>query len=286
MARIRLAAAFALAGALTIGGLVMTPAAHAAITGSQITTPSDPSFFIADEDASTQTFAISGTTTGGTPATDQVDVRCYRGGTSASVASNVALNSDGSFSLPSANLNNVHDRTCRLRAVPAGTSPSDVTPYAGPLIGVGERDTSKVATGPNTGSAYDYYLYAPQLTGAFDYVSVGSCGLYDGYLFDPTYVPTTYTFYCNAGLFSGTPAPSTRSELQIDGANAYAPWDAAQYINSNATGLPAVTYTYTVDTATGNLVIHEADPFVKCTDATYPPTAASCASFVSSTASG
>jgi len=280
LTRIRLAAATALAGALVVVGLVVTPAAHAAITASQITTPSDPSFFTADEDAATQTFAISGTTTGGTPASDEVDVRCYGGGTFVTIASNVALASNGSFSLPSANLNNVLDQTCRLRAVPAGSSPSDVTPYSGPLIGVGERDTTKVSGGPNDGSAYDYYLYASQMTAAFDYVSIGSCGVFDGYLYDSTYVPTTYTFYCNGGLFTGdTPTP-TRSELQVDGANVYLPWDAAARINSNATGLPAVSYTYTVDTATGNLVIHETDPVVKCADATYPPTTTSCATFV------
>jgi len=279
LARLRLAAATALAGALVIGGLVMTPAAHAAITASQITTPSDPSFFVADEDASTQTFAISGTTTGGTPAADKVDVLCYYGGTSVTIASNVALASDGSFSVASADLNTILDKTCRLRAVPAGTSPSSLTPYSGPLIGVGERDTSKVATGPNTGSAYDYYLYASQTSAAFDYVSVGSCGVYDGYLFDSTYTLTTVTFWCNAGLFGTGGVGQTRSEVQVDGANAYLPWSAS-LINSAAAGFPALTYSYSVDPHTGDLVIHEADPLVKCTDATYPPTTVSCATYV------
>ena len=40
-ARIRLATA--LAGVLAVGGLVVTPSAHAAITGSRITTPANPS---------------------------------------------------------------------------------------------------------------------------------------------------------------------------------------------------------------------------------------------------
>src|SRR5262249_20406998 len=71
-----------------------------------------------------------------------------------------------------------------------------------------------------------------------------------------------------------------RSSAKIDGANAYAP-AAAAGINPNGTGLPAVSYTYTVDVATGNLVIHETNPFVKCANATYPPTTVSCASFVS-----
>jgi hypothetical protein len=280
MPRIRLAAATVLAGALVVGGLIVTPAASAAITASTITTPSNPSFLIADRDASTQTFAISGTTTGGTPATDKIDVRCYYGGTYATVAGNVALASNGSFSLPSADLNTVRDRTCTLRAVPAGSSPSALTPYSGPVIDVGERDTYKVSGGPNDGKPYDYYIYAQQKTAAFDYVSVGSCGVYDGYLFDPTLALTTVTFWCNAGLFTGNGTGATRSEAQVDGANAYLPYDARQ-INSAATGLPSMTYTYTLDTATGNTTIKETDPLVKCTDATYPPTNTTCATFAS-----
>jgi len=50
----RLAVTMVLAGTLVFGGLVAGPAAHAAITASQITTPSNPSFFIADEDASSR----------------------------------------------------------------------------------------------------------------------------------------------------------------------------------------------------------------------------------------
>ena len=89
-------AATIFAGALVIGGLVDTPAAGAAISASQITTPSNPSFFIADEDASSQTFAIAGTTSGGNPASNLVDVRCYFGQTSVKVKGNVPLNSSTS----------------------------------------------------------------------------------------------------------------------------------------------------------------------------------------------
>jgi hypothetical protein len=106
---IRFAAATTFAGALVIGGLVDTPAAGAAITASQITTPSNPSFFIADEDASSQTFAISGTTSGGNPASNLVDVRCYSGGTSVRVKGNVPLTSNGSFSVAAADLNKLLD---------------------------------------------------------------------------------------------------------------------------------------------------------------------------------
>ena len=277
-ARITRAASAALAGALVLGCLAAAPAARAAITGSQITTPADPSFFVADETTAGPTFAIGGTATGGNPATDEVDVRCYYGGTSALVAKNVALKSDRSFSVPAADLNKVLDLTCRLRAVPAGTNPSNVTPYSGPLIGVGERDSTTVGGGPNNGHLYDYYLYAPQQTAAFDYESLGSCGLNNGYLFDQNYALATTTFYCNAGLFGRESPTPKRSELQIDGANAYTP-DQAASIDQNGAGLPTLTYSYTVDAHTGDFVVHETDPLVTCSATTYPPTTASCARF-------
>ncbi|HJU37917.1 MAG TPA: PASTA domain-containing protein [Gaiellaceae bacterium] len=274
--------ATALAGALAVGGgLVDSPAAQAAIKGSQITTPSDPSFLIADGDAATQTFAVSGTTSGGNPATDRVDLRCYYDGKSALVAKSVALGSGGSFSVPAASLGKLLDHTCRLRAVPAGSSPSNLAPYAGPLVGVGERDSSAVGGGPNNGKLTDYYLYAAQQTAAFDYVSLGGCGIKGGYLLDPKFAVTTTTFFCNAGLFRGEAATaSTRSELRIDHANAYTP-EAAGSINPNAAGLPALSYSYKVDAHTGNVAIRETDPLVECADTSYPPTAGSCATFVS-----
>jgi hypothetical protein len=276
-------AAAVLCAGLFLGGLVATPAAKAAITGSTITTPTDPAYYNASADASTgqttATFTVSGTTTGSTPG-DMVDIDCYAGSaTPVVVAANVPLNGDGSFSDTTASLNaiwNTSSAACRLRAVPAGTTPADPTPFAGPRVAVGVHESNTVASGPNTGLQYDYYLWAGQLDGAFDYVSLADCGIYDGYLFDPTLAFMTTTFYCNAGLFGNA---GTRSELQIDGKDAYAPY-AADGINPNATGLPAVTYTDTLDPATGNLTIHETDPLVKCTDTTWPPDSTKCATFV------
>jgi hypothetical protein len=278
-ATIRWAAAAALAAVVALGTLVVTPAARGAITASQITTPANPAFFIADEDAGSQPFAISGTTIGGNSA-DEVDVRCYFGGTSVKVRGNVPLTASGSFSVPAADLKKLIGLTCRLKAVPAGTNPSDLTPFSGPVVGVGSRDTSKVSGGPNNGKAYDYTLTGQQLTAAFDYVSLGRCGLQNGFLYDATYANTTVTFACNGGLGrANSPGTPTRSELQIDGANAYPPTQAF-LINSDGAGLPALTDTYALDKATGNVVIHETAPLVKCASETYPPTAGSCARYV------
>jgi hypothetical protein len=271
----------ALGSALVAGGFVATPAAHATITSSKITTPANPSFFIADQDAATQTFAIGGTTTGQNGIDDTVDVNCYWDGSVVTVAHNVPLSPTGSFSVPKADLNEPLDLTCRLRAVPAGTKPSNLAPYAGPVIGVGERGSAPVAGGPNAGKLVGYYIDAQQQTAAFDYNALGGCGLTDGYLYDSTFAQTTTTFFCDAALFSSDSAEApTRSELQIDGLNAYDPFAAAQ-IDANAAGLPSLTDKYTLDEATGNVVIHETDPLVECREATYPPNVISCSSFAS-----
>lgn len=264
-----------------VAGFVATPAAHAGITSSKITTPADPSFFIADQDANTQTFAISGTTTGQNGIDDTVDVNCYWDGSVVTVAHNVPLSPTGSFSIPKADLDEPLDLTCRLRAVPAGTKPSNLAPFAGPVIGVGERGSEPVASGPNAGKFVGYFIDAQQKTAAFDYNALGGCGLTDGYLYDSTFAQTTTTFFCDAALFSSDSATApTRSELQIDGTNAYDPFQAGQ-IDPNAAGLPSLTDTYTLDEATGNVVIHETDPLVECREATYPPNFISCSSFAS-----
>jgi hypothetical protein len=277
---------------LLVGSLVATPAAKAAITGSAITSPTDPTFLVSGGvgGVASGTFAISGTTSGGDPSTDQVDIRCYYGTTSVLVASGVALAQDGSFSVPAASMDPIYAGSglglCRLRAVPAGTTPADATPYEGPRVTTTASFIDTVSGGPNDGTPFDYFLFAMQLTGGFDYDSVADCGIDDGYLADSTLARTTTTFYCNAELWyqdywePGAIHSPTRSQLQIDGTNAYPP-ASAQAINQDATGLPPLSQTFSSDPATGDLVIHETDPLVKCPDATYPPTTTSCASFVS-----
>jgi hypothetical protein len=156
-----------------------------------------------------------------------------------------------------------------------------LTPFAGPRIGVGYNRTSKENSGPNAGTPYDFYMYAQQLQGGFDYDSVSSCGVDDGYLSDSTLALTTVTFWCNAALFNREDNTTpTRSELQIDGADAWPTW-AAHSVNPAASGYPALQYSYTVDSHNGDLVIHETEPLVKCTSTTYPPTPATCPTFVS-----
>jgi hypothetical protein len=266
--------------------LVFAPAASAAITSSQIISPASPSYGIYDEE-SPNTIAVSGTTSGGNPATDKVNLDCFYGSSPEDkvLAEEVSLNPDGSFSVPAANLKNIDHQVCRLRAVPTGAIPADLSPFSGPVMATGERDGySKVESGPNAGQPFDFYILGQQQSAADDYDSVGGCGLDDGYLFDSEFQKSTTTFYCNDwfSYFENfeKQASSTRSQVQIDGANAYLPAGANE-INSDASGFPSLTYSYSQDPLTGNLTIHESDAIVKCSEATYPPTKTSCPSFLS-----
>ncbi len=261
--------------------LVVVPSAQAAVTQTQITVPAGVQYLLYNSDTP-NTISIAGTSNGTTG--DDVDIVCYAGDKSGILASNVAVAGDGSFSVPAAGLKPaLLYRVCNLRAVPAGTTPSDLTPYQGPRLLVGETQRDLVSSGPNNGKLYDYYLYFQGLDGGDDYTALGDCGLDDGYLLDSTDSLTTLTWYCNAFLGDADAAANpTRSEIQVDGVNAYTPRTAEEINPAATSGFPAVSsYSYSRDTTTGNGVIHETDPIVKCPSATYPATNVTCPSFLS-----
>src|SRR5207237_10854820 len=109
-----------------------------------------------------------------------------------------------------------------------------------------------------------------------DYDSLGSCGIDDGYLNDSTLDIGTVTFYCNAWLYNyenfANSSASKRSELRIDGANAYASYGPAAIHPQASPCFPTVHSSLHVDPLTGQATIHESDRLVKCPHQTFPPT--------------
>lgn len=280
MTRFRARTGVFVAGGCVIATLVATSAAQSAkqaVTASSITKPKDLTYLVYNATAP-NTFAVSGTSNG--TSGDHVDLRCYDGNGGSLVAGNVALGAGGSFSVPAAPLQLAKRfRVCNLRAVPAGTTPSPA-PFSGPRLLVGYAGRRNVSGGPNNGTLYDYDLFFQQLAGGGEYFSLSSCGIGDGYLLDSSDALSTTTWFCNATFFNENADQATRSGVQVDAANAYGTW-GAQDINPQASGLPALKYSYSVNAHTGDGVIHETSPLVKCTKATYPPTSVSCAKFVS-----
>ncbi len=268
--------------------LVLASPAAAAITSSQITSPSSPTFGVFDEDnpgIGPNAIEVEGTSNGA--GGEKVDLYCYEGtGITHASLGEATLASDGSFSVASASLSGIEDKLCRLRAVPAASPPSEaskLSPFAGPVMAIGSRESKSIPSGPNSGSRYDFELDGQQVSAGDSYSSASHCGLRDSTLFNASLEKTTTTFACNDSFVQGenvqTPAASTRSEIQVDGANAYLA-DAAFEINPAASGFPALFFSFSLERGNGNLQFLESEPVVKCAFATYPPTAGSCPSFV------
>jgi hypothetical protein len=282
-----------LAGA--VAALALATPASAAITTTQITTPGTSPVYSTYNYDTPNTIAVAGTTDSTAPATDKVDLLCFYGNPAqhATLQAGVSLAAGGSFSVPAANLGGIASRECRLRAVPAGSN-ANSNAYRGPLMLTSRVRTYKVVGGPNSGTPYDFEVWGQQLGAAARYYSIGGCGLSDSYLFSAAYGQTAIVFFCNAFFWVGDTegAADTRSELQVDGQNAY-PAGSAAYVfprsgacpptcdgSQDNTGLPAITYSFAQDTATGNVTINESDTVVRCpTGIPYPPTHATCPSY-------
>ncbi len=263
---------------------------------SSITSPAGPTYALNDESESSPppAFKVEGTTNIG----GKLSLRCYYGTGSTSESYSTLVEevtpSSEKFSaeVPAKEL---HVGPCVLRAVPFGNAeahpPGSAVeesgdPFKGPRI-VG----SVFKLIPNASNHYNYEIEPSSLSAYFDIESVGRCGL----AFSNLYAPEKLTeseplFYCNGALpMQDIPpsGPSTRSPLQIDGANAYSPAaahavEAKLEVKALLPGAPQVTVTKTFEPLTGQVTVDEVDPIVKCfPQSVSPPTLASCTSFVS-----
>lgn len=122
------------------------------------------------------------------------------------------------------------------------------------------------------------------VSGDFEFDSVGSCGLDYSRLFSAGLLTASeHLFDCNAAIYEIDEATRKRSELEVDGANAYDPaaaWNVTNTLKAVLKGAPSVVANIEVQ-PDGSMVIHEIDPIVECSPETIaPPTAESCKEFV------
>jgi hypothetical protein len=275
--------------------LVMLAAASpasATVTTSNITTPSDPVFPVADLNGSSST-TVSGTSDGTTG--DAVDIRCYYGASSfATFDNNVPVDASGNFSktdftflleggaspIPS----------CVLRAVPHGDTsdqrPGSASSFTGPLVGNGSRFAYTISGGKNDGTQYDFDREQSTQRGYVIAFAASDLGLDFGGLYaQPLLDPSQAIWDGNAFFYFEPTSEHTRSELRVDGVDAYGPGSAYYAFPEakNNAGFPSLGYSETLDPANGNLTVEDIEPFVTCSPApgTYPPTSGSCSSFTS-----
>ncbi len=292
----RLGLAVIVSGALS---LAAAGGAQAAITTSNITTPANGTRLLDNQVAGTgSTFTVSGTTNGSATDSDSVDIDCYHAGTASSSATykgsggnGIPVAADGSFTaaVPASKFDAT---SCELLAVPHGTTPSPPTGYTGPRVGFSEFSTNAIGGGANKNGLYDFYFGDFGLLGWTGIDSAGSCGPYDAVYDGSATMSSSPTWFNCAGSFfdfeseftSG--ADPTRSDIQVDGVNAYNSDDAYKITASSSgnTGFPALTATLdSFDPSTGDAQTTESESLVECSPTdVYAPTAEDCASFVPS----
>lgn len=281
-----------------LAALLATSSAEAAITTSSVTAPADGSLLFLNHDSNpTQAFTVSGTTDGTTG--DLVDIRCYNAGSAqggsymgpAAAGITVAVNGSFTASVP---LSDFTGSSCELLAVPHGTTPQPPTGLTGPRVGFSRFGSSRLTSGPNTGETYDFTLTQAGLGGLASAGSISNCGPYSQ-LYDMSATMSVSPFLLNcAGSFFDSPAEFftntttvdiTRSEVQVDGMNAYGSLDAQQLFagSTSNSGFPALSVAVSFNSTTGDAQSTESENLVRCSPTdVYKPTATDCSSFVAS----
>jgi hypothetical protein len=287
-ARTRAASAIGF-GALA-GCFALAAPAHAIpptpITHSEITSPQGTFFSVFDTSApSNPKFTFSGTSDG--DASDTVDIRCYVGGPAYNtVAANVPVAADGTFTSGPVDLGAAGATLCRFRAVQTGTNPTDLSSFSGPTAGVSRTGASAISGGPNDGTQYDFFADLWQRAGDVQYNGASNCAISAMSVMTPLSRQSSgQAWACSAALQASAPNanPPGHSEVEVDGRQAYGSYAADglfsggpnSYDNS---GFPALTSAVAQDAQTGDGTITESERFVTCPDApgNFPATGANC----------
>jgi hypothetical protein len=275
---------FLAASAVLVAALALTAPAQADITASGITTPKSPKFVLYTQRDTG--IAIAGKATG----VGNVDIVCEDASQVTVLAHDVPVAGDGKFSAPGTSLDPLIDtysyaagRTCRLRAVPAGTTPDHLTLFRGPVLAVSRYGRVAIEGGLNDGKLGNYYLSAAGVDRATDFGAFGAIGAGTVTLDPATLLPEDEDGYSAGSAVDASQIPL--AGVKVDGVAAYssgaayfAPGGLGADGNPGFVALPPPTVRF--DDATGAVDVSERTPFVKCgPDAVYPPTQFTCSQF-------
>ncbi|HET6510428.1 MAG TPA: Ig-like domain-containing protein [Baekduia sp.] len=171
---------------------------------------------------------------------------------------------------------------CRLIAIPAGTTPTDVSPYAGPLLRLRALMPGTLGSGPNAAAVLDVAAHAVEPGAGAAFNAATFCGLSSLELTEPSQARVHTVFTC-AGAVARTAAGSAASALTVDGHPAYGSLGfvfgamANGYASAaDLPGLPTVSGTL-VTPADGTARLDEHDAIARCLPGDdSPPSASSC----------
>jgi hypothetical protein len=254
-----------IAGAFAI--MLAAPAvANATVTATQITNLSNPSHVASNDDAlpgaSENAVQVMGVTNGTAGDTIKIVYRSLEPTDTTTLAyrTNVAVLANGSFST-TIDVNPYDYRAGYLLAVPTGFAPASSADFASFAPISWSVDGFTQTRDDEIVHHYYYEQYSAKSSTWF--VNWDSCGLYYMYLTSPTGVAGNALWDCNDTLMSASvipPGASARPAALIDGVEAIGPARA----DRAKAGAPEITWSHTKDIASGDLVIHEVTPLVKC----------------------
>ena len=310
MPRLRIAATLTALVALAVA----PAAAQAAVTSTQITswttqnptTSDNPYLLSVDNPPNATTVTVMGDAPGANNG-DAVDVVCYYGAspTVAKLNTSPIAISGGKFSIGPIPLKPIAGHACRLRAIPAGSETGpELDSFSAQPVAVSEwaRELA-ISSGPNLNTVFNYYVNDVTFTGSATWSAAGTpiqslptsyknaCGGPEIAPLDAAYDVGNFAIDCTGSLLSDDlGAFGGRSEVQIDGRNAYDPaaaqglFTSGSPISQNLNGFPAsLADGLDWDPATGMISSDATDPYVECDGPNEEkPTPASCPGFVNS----
>ena len=203
----------------------------------------------------------------------------------------------GTFDTGDVSLQAIAGHACRLRAVPVnGKADDDDSSYAAAQIAVSEADLPvSLASGTNSGAPFNYYVNAVTFNTFATWSAAGTpsrslssitpypCGGPSAAPIDANFnVGTNFALDCVGSLLSDDlGAWGGRSEVQVDGRNAYDPAAAASLF-PNLTGFPnTLAVSVKFDPTSGLVSSTATEPFVFCSGTnSETPTPAACVSLV------
>jgi hypothetical protein len=310
MPRLRIAATLTALVALAVA----PAAAQAAVTSTQITswttqnptTSDNPYLLSVDNPPNATTVTVMGDAPGANNG-DAVDVVCYYGAspTLAKLNTSPIPISGGKFNTGPIPLKPVAGHPCRLRAIPAGSETGpELDSFAAQPVAVSEWARGlAISSGPNLNTVFNYYVNDVTFTGSATWSAAGTpvqslptpyknaCGGPEMAPVDAAYDVGNFAIDCTGSLLSDDlGAFGGRSEVQIDGRNAYDPaaaqglFTSGSPISQNLNGFPATLGDgLDWDPATGMISSDATDPYVECDGPNEErPTPASCPGFVNS----
>ena len=234
------------------------------MTRSSVTSPADPTYRLYQpSERLASELTVSGTSDG--RADESVDIVCSRGALIGTVADNVPLSGDGTFTTD-VELSALPRAGCILRAVPHLYRGKELQPFDGPLVAVTYYDPNDFPVPVRGGGdpvIADYYVETGHRRGRSELRSAGSDGLEDLSGVHPEELGAYTRDTWDGGA-------SLESSIEVDDRVAYAAGSIPRLVYAPEerpaapAGFDGLEVELTLDERTGRVTVEESQRVLRC----------------------